>query len=82
MSRVFVVNCGSSSLKYRLVDVAAGEALASGLAERIGQPAGRLTHTRPGADPDVTEEPQLTTSTRPVTTGPCPGAPGPAPGWR
>jgi acetate kinase len=55
--RVLVVNCGSSSLKYRLVDVAAGEALASGLAERIGQPAGRLTHTRPGADPDVTDEP-------------------------
>ncbi len=55
--RVLVVNCGSSSLKYRLVDVAAGEALASGLAERIGQPAGRLTHTRPGTDPDVTEEP-------------------------
>ncbi|HYO36232.1 MAG TPA: acetate kinase [Geodermatophilus sp.] len=55
--RVLVVNCGSSSLKYRLVDVGAGEALAWGLAERIGQPAGRLTHSRPGADPDVTEEP-------------------------
>ncbi len=55
--RVLVVNCGSSSLKYRLVDVDAGEALASGLAERIGQPAGRLTHSRPGADPDVAEEP-------------------------
>src|SRR3712207_8038300 len=35
--RSFVVNCGSSSLKYRLVDVDAGVALAWGLAERIGQ---------------------------------------------
>ncbi len=55
--RVLVVNCGSSSLKYRLVDPGAGEALAWGLAERIGQPEGRLTHTRPGAEPDVTGEP-------------------------
>ncbi|SFN89493.1 acetate kinase [Geodermatophilus obscurus] len=55
--RVLVVNCGSSSLKYRLVDVAAGEALAWGLAERIGQPEGRLTHARAGAEPDVAEQP-------------------------
>ena len=34
--RVFVVNCGSSSLKYRLVDVDGGVALAAGLVERIG----------------------------------------------
>jgi acetate kinase len=34
--RVFVVNCGSSSLKYRLVDVDDGTALAAGLVERIG----------------------------------------------
>ncbi|MGY1696206.1 MULTISPECIES: acetate/propionate family kinase [unclassified Geodermatophilus] len=55
--RVLVVNCGSSSLKYRLVDVAAGEALAWGLAERVGQPSGRLTHTRAGRPPDVVEQP-------------------------
>jgi acetate kinase len=42
--RVFVVNCGTSSLKYRVVDVDSGQALAAGLAERVGQPAGRLTH--------------------------------------
>jgi acetate kinase len=35
---VFVVNCGSSSLKYRLVDGASGTALASGAVERIGEP--------------------------------------------
>ncbi|WP_438854170.1 acetate/propionate family kinase [Agromyces sp. M3QZ16-3] len=42
---VLVVNSGSSSLKYQLVDVAAGERLASGLVERIGAGAGRATHT-------------------------------------
>jgi acetate kinase len=57
VSRVFVVNCGSSSLKYRLVDVDTGTPLAWGLAERIGQPSGRLTHRRPDADADVAEIP-------------------------
>jgi len=42
---VLVVNSGSSSLKYQLVDVAAGAPLASGLVERIGAGAGRATHT-------------------------------------
>lgn len=45
MTAVLVVNSGSSSMKYQLVDVDAGEALATGLVERIGQPAGRATHT-------------------------------------
>ncbi|SFO75658.1 acetate kinase [Geodermatophilus dictyosporus] len=55
--RVLVVNCGSSSLKYRLVDVGAGQALAWGLAERVGQPSGRLTHSRAGGEPSVVERP-------------------------
>ena len=42
---VLVINSGSSSIKYRLVDPAAGTALASGLVERIGEGAGRLVHT-------------------------------------
>ena len=33
---VFVINAGSSSLKYQLVDVDSGAALAGGLVERIG----------------------------------------------
>lgn len=45
MSTVLVVNSGSSSMKYQLVDVEAGEALATGLIERIGRPEGRATHT-------------------------------------
>jgi acetate kinase len=42
--RVFVVNCGSSSLKFRLVDADAGSALASGTVERIGEPSGPPDH--------------------------------------
>jgi acetate kinase len=45
MTTVLVVNSGSSSMKYQLVDVDAGEALATGLIERIGRPSGRVTHT-------------------------------------
>jgi acetate kinase len=55
--RVLVVNCGSSSLKYRLVDVDDGSAPAGGMAERVGQPSGRLTHRRPGAEDEVVERP-------------------------
>ncbi|MBI5161187.1 MAG: acetate kinase [Micrococcales bacterium] len=40
MTLVFVVNSGSSSLKYQLVDVDAEEALESGTIERIGEPGG------------------------------------------
>jgi acetate kinase len=37
MTEVFVVNAGSSSLKYQLVDVDSGEAIVNGLLERIGE---------------------------------------------
>jgi acetate kinase len=37
VTEVFVVNSGSSSLKYQLVDVESGEALVNGLVERIGE---------------------------------------------
>ncbi|WP_448003640.1 acetate/propionate family kinase [Agromyces bauzanensis] len=45
MSVILVINSGSSSLKYQLVDVEAGRALASGLIERIGRSEGVATHT-------------------------------------
>lgn len=48
MSIVLVVNSGSSSMKYQLVDVAAGASLASGLIERIGQPEGHARHRGEG----------------------------------
>jgi acetate kinase len=44
---VLVVNAGSSSLKYQVLDADTGETSASGLVERIGGP-GRLRHTSGG----------------------------------
>ncbi|MFF4379544.1 acetate kinase [Kitasatospora sp. NPDC001547] len=44
-TRVLVLNAGSSSVKYRLIDMLDGAALASGLVERIGEAGGRLVHT-------------------------------------
>jgi acetate kinase len=44
---VLVLNAGSSSLKYSLVDAASGKAAASGLVEQIGEPSGVLTHHGP-----------------------------------
>ncbi|WNV74031.1 acetate/propionate family kinase [Geodermatophilus sp. DSM 44513] len=54
---VLVLNAGSSSLKYAVVDVGAATSLASGLAERVGQPTGRLTHRGADGAPRVTERP-------------------------
>ena len=54
---VLVLNCGSSSLKYRVVDVTSGKALASGLAERIGQSSGRLTHRGADGAEEIFERP-------------------------
>lgn len=44
---VLVINAGSSSIKYQLIDVEAREALAVGLLERIGQPVGAVRHDGP-----------------------------------
>lgn len=54
MSAILVVNSGSSSLKYSLIDVDREEELASGLIERIGQDESTVTHTvRPDATGDA-----------------------------
>jgi acetate kinase len=47
--KVLVINAGSSSLKYQLMDPATREVLAKGLCERIGID-GRLTHKVPARD--------------------------------
>jgi acetate kinase len=48
-ARVLVVNSGSSSLKYRLVEPDGGAVLARGLVERIGADGSRLEHRRDAA---------------------------------
>jgi acetate kinase len=45
MSVALVINSGSSSLKYSLIDPDRALELANGLIERIGQQAGSVTHT-------------------------------------
>lgn len=47
--KVFVVNCGSSSLKYQLIDSETEEVIAKGLCERIGID-GKLTHKPTGGE--------------------------------
>lgn len=44
MRNILVVNAGSSSIKYQLIDSASDERLASGLIERIGDERGRVMH--------------------------------------
>ena len=48
--KILVLNCGSSSLKYQLIDMATENALAKGLVERIGIAGSRLVHQKDGAD--------------------------------
>ena len=44
MSTVLVLNAGSSSLKYQLLNPVSGDVLAVGLVERIGLETGKITH--------------------------------------
>lgn len=53
--KVLVINCGSSSLKYQLIDSETEKALAVGLCERIGID-GRLNHTPDGGEKVVIEK--------------------------
>ena len=50
MSTVLVVNSGSSSFKYQLVDPEAGLRLASGLVERIGEAGASAAHETPDGE--------------------------------
>ncbi len=52
MTPVLVVNSGSSSFKYQLIDMDAETTLASGLVERIGEAMGSATHTVRAPAPD------------------------------
>lgn len=44
--KILVINAGSSSIKYQLFDMDRQMVLASGLAEKIGESAGKLTHQK------------------------------------
>jgi len=53
---VLVINCGSSSLKYQLIDMKNEEVLAKGLVERIGIEGSRIKHTATGKDQVIIED--------------------------
>jgi acetate kinase len=53
--KVLVINCGSSSLKYQLIDSDTQEVLAKGLCERIGIEGSAIVH-QPGSAPKVKTE--------------------------
>lgn len=56
--KVLVINCGSSSIKYQLIDMANNAELkAKGLVERIGLEMGEFTHKPVGKDKYYTQTP-------------------------
>ena len=46
--KVLVINCGSSSLKYQLIDMDGEKVLCKGLCERIGMESSMITHEANG----------------------------------
>ncbi|MBQ1523643.1 MAG: acetate kinase [Firmicutes bacterium] len=57
MMKVLVINCGSSSLKYQVLNMDDESLLCKGLVEKIGIEGSMLTHTKIGADKFVVEAP-------------------------
>ncbi|MBU5437742.1 acetate kinase [Tissierella sp. MSJ-40] len=54
---ILVINCGSSSLKYQLIDMNEERVLAKGLVERIGIEGSKIKHKTTGKDEVVVQEP-------------------------
>ncbi len=54
--KILVINCGSSSLKYQLIDMEHESVLAKGLCERIGIEGSKLTHKPSGKESCVIEK--------------------------
>ena len=54
--KILVINCGSSSLKYELMDMDGEKVLAKGLCERIGIPGSRMKHEVPGREEYIVEQ--------------------------
>ena len=57
---ILVINCGSSSIKYQLLDMKSDDVydlLAKGIVEKIGLPEGKVTHKPTGKEPYSKELP-------------------------
>lgn len=55
--KILVINCGSSSLKFQLIDARSEALLAKGLCERIGIEGSRLVYTGAGGEKEITQTP-------------------------
>ena len=53
---ILVINCGSSSLKYQLIDMKDESVLAKGIVERIGIEGAFLKHEKTGMDKEVIKQ--------------------------
>ncbi|MBU9726981.1 acetate kinase [Diplocloster modestus] len=58
--KILVINCGSSSLKYQLIDMDTEGVIAKGLCERIGIDGSRIVYQPAGGGKTVTESPMPT----------------------
>ena len=54
--KILVINAGSSSLKYQLIDMETERVMAKGLCERIGIKGSKLNHTPDGGEKNVIEK--------------------------
>ncbi len=54
---ILVINCGSSSLKFQLIDSETEKCIAKGLCERIGIEGSRITYTPDGSEKEQTVTP-------------------------
>ncbi len=54
---ILVINCGSSSLKFQLIDSETEKCIAKGLCERIGIEGSRITYTPDGGEKEQTVTP-------------------------
>ncbi len=54
---ILVINCGSSSLKFQMIDSVSEACLAKGLCERIGIEGSQLVYTKTGGSKEITVSP-------------------------
>lgn len=55
--KILIINCGSSSLKYQVMDMSNETIIGKGLVERIGIEGSRIVHKVKGADDYIVEAP-------------------------
>ena len=63
---ILVINCGSSSLKFQLIDSQSEKLIAKGLCERIGIDGSRLVYTPAGGKKWIGQQIKKGTGVAPV----------------